>query len=231
MWEPKGVMIMRNKRIILINIIIFIVFNVIAFVVPTDFIKTFWVAYGFTVLSFAIQLFMWIVFFEKNPDATSRFYRMPILSVCNRYMSFQIIAFLVFKFFSTIPIWVAVVVNIIILVVALIGFITLSDAADYIAYVDAKVKTKVSFIKNLQAEVELLIDDVEDADTKKILEELAEKIRFSDPMSDSSLVHIEESIRDNIVSMKMSDSDTKVRLTRDTLKLIEERNKKCKLLK
>lgn len=220
-------MLMRNKRIVAIDVIIFIFFNVIAFVIPTDFTRTFWVAYCFTVLTFAIQLCIWIAFFEKNPNATSRFYRIPVLSVCNRYSFFQIIAFLIFKFLPVIPLWVAVVVNVIILVAALIGFITLSSAADYIASVDAKV----SFIKSLQADVELIMDDVGDPDAKKNLVELTEKIRFSDPMSDGTLSALESEIAQNVEAMKGKDANDIVSLSNVAIKLLEERNKKCKLLK
>ena len=222
---------MRNKRIIAVGIILFIVFSVIAFVVPTELTKTFWIAYGFTVASFAIELYMWMSFFQKNPNPMSRFYRIPVLNVCNWYIGLQVVAFLLLKLFPNIPSWIAIVINVLIIAASIIGFITLESAAEYVASVDDKVKPKVTYIKNLQVEIELISSGTADVQLKKKLDELAEKIRFSDPMSDSSLYSLEQQIAENINVMKRSNEETKETLAEETIRLLEERSKKCKLLK
>ena len=43
--------------------IVFALFNVIAFVIPTNKTATFWTAYVFTVVAFLLQLLVWKVAF------------------------------------------------------------------------------------------------------------------------------------------------------------------------
>ena len=74
-----------------------------------------------------------------------------------------------------------------------------------------------------------LADTEQDADTKKALEQLAEKIRFSDPMSHEQLAELENKIFIDIASLKNT-SDKTALISEITL-LLNERNKKCKILK
>ena len=60
--------------------------------------------------------------------------------------------------------------------------------------VEQKVQGKVFYIKNLQVDIEILASAEKDAKTKKALEQLAEKIRFSDPISNEQLASLEEKI-------------------------------------
>lgn len=64
---------------------------------------------------------------------------------------------------------------------------------------------------------------------KTDLQQLAEKIRFSDPMSDYSLEEIEGKIAAKISELR-TESD-KIIIIQELNFLITERNKKCKILK
>lgn len=220
-----------NKRVAVVEIIVFAVFNVIAFVIPSSYTATFFTAYAFTTIAFGIELYMLLVFFKKHMRPTSRFYRIPVLYVCNAYIIAQGIAFLIFKFFPEIPTWVSIVASVMILAATLIGLITIESAIDYVEAIDAKVKPKVTFIKTLQAEVELLLSDIKDEEARKAIEKLIEKVKYSDPMSDPSLWEIEREIEKNIEELKRCDDSRKTSLSSETIRKLDERNKKCKLLK
>lgn len=60
--------------------------------------------------------------------------------------------------------------------------------------VSAKVKEKTFYIKQLQADVELLAGAETDTATRLALAQLAEKIRYSDPMSNEQIADIENRI-------------------------------------
>lgn len=62
-----------------------------------------------------------------------------------------------------------------------------------------------------------------------MLTQLAEKIRYSDPMSDEQVSDIEDRIAAKIAEMKSSTD--KVKIINELNSLLDERNKKCKLLK
>ena len=77
--------------------------------------------------------------------------------------------------------------------------------------------------------MELLIDRETDTEIRAALQQLAEKIRFSDPMSDDTLSKIESTIADRVAELK-NESD-KMAIIHELDLLLAERNKKCKILK
>ena len=60
-------------------------------------------------------------------------------------------------------------------------------------------------------------------------EQLAEKIRFSDPMSNEQLAVLEDKISLAVENLKSSDD--KMKIIEDLNLLLDERNRKCKILK
>ena len=95
--------------------------------------------------------------------------------------------------------------------------------------VSVKVREKTFYIKQLQTEVELLAGAETDAATKSKLAQLAEKIRYSDPMSDEQVADIEDRITAKIAELKSSTDKTEI--INELNSLLDERNKKCKLLR
>ncbi len=95
--------------------------------------------------------------------------------------------------------------------------------------VSVKVREKTFYIKQLQTEVELLAGAETDAATKSELAQLAEKIRYSNPMSDEQLADIEDRITAKIAELKSSAN--KVKIINELNSLLDERNRKCKLLR
>ena len=100
---------------------------------------------------------------------------------------------------------------------------------DEIERVEAKVQKKVFYIRELQVDIELLADNESDAAVKTALAQLAERIRYSDPMSDEQLADIEDRITVKIAELKSSAD--KVKIINELNSLLDERNRKCKLLK
>ena len=209
--------------------IIFVIFNVIAFAIPTAKTATFWVAYIFTVIAFALQLIIWIFAFKGADTLKSKFLGIPLISVGVIYLLVQIVAVAVFMALSFVPSWIAIVVCILILGVSAVCLIGAETGREEVNHIEHKVSKKVFYIKSLQIDVEMLAKAEADADTKIALTNLAEKIRFSDPMSDELLAELEAKIRNKFEELKLAEQ--KATIINELTLLIEERNKKCKLLK
>lgn len=222
---------MKIGREYLVILILFIFFNVVAFVIPSKYAVIFWIAYSFSIISFAFLFYVWFSFFKSGKRNTSRYYKIPVLYVGTWYISIQFVLFLIFKFWATIPNWVAVLSCVLLLLIALVGLLSVDDASEYIEIIDKKVKEKVYFTKSLQVEAEMMIGKVGDEIAKKKVEELIEAIRFSDPMSDGSLVDIENSIRRKVSELDTLSDEELIEQIPIVLRLIEERNRKCKILK
>lgn len=209
--------------------IAFVLFNVIAFAVPTAKTATFWIAYVFTAVAFASQIAVWKLAFKDGDTLKSKFLGIPLISVGTIYLIVQIIAFAIFMAYPTAPAWAAVVVCALILGVSAICLIGTDVGKEEIVRVEKKVEKKVFYIKALQVDVEMAAETEADAGTKTALLKLAEKLRFSDPMSNEALAELEAEIADKVKELKTAENKQKII---DELNLLlTERNKKTKLLK
>ena len=209
--------------------IAFALFNVIAFAVPTAKTTTFWIAYVFTAVAFASQIAIWKFAFKGADTLKSKFLGIPLISVGITYLIVQIIAFAVFMALPITASWIAILVCVLILGISAICLIGTEIGREEINRVEEKVEKKVIFIKSLQVDIEMLASAERDADTKAALTKLAEKIRFSDPMSNDVLSDLEAEITAKVKKLKTAENKAEIITVLDSL--ITERNKKAKLLK
>lgn len=207
----------------------FALFNVIALAVPTAKTATFWVAYVFTAVAFALQIAIWKFAFKGADTLKSKFLGIPLISVGITYLIIQIIAFAVFMALPLTASWIAIVVCALILGISAICLIGTETGREEIGRVEEKVEKKVFYIKSLQVDIEMLANTETDSDTKMALTKLAEKIRFSDPMSNDALSDLEAEITAKVKELKTAENKAEIITVLDSL--VIERNKKAKLLK
>lgn len=209
--------------------IVFILFNVIAFVIPTDKTATFITAYVFSVVAFAVQIPLWRVALGKKGTLKSKFLSIPIIHVGIAYLIIQLIAFAIFMFLPALPVWLAIVVCSIVVAISALCVIAGQTGANEINSIEEKTKVKRAFIQFLQADIEMLAEVETDTETKAALKKLAEKVRFSDPMSHEMLGELESRINAKVGEMKKAEN--KMSLIGEVDSLLTERNKKCKIMK
>lgn len=209
--------------------ILFAVISIAAFAVPTPKTATFWVAYAFTTVAFAVQIPIWKVTLGRGDNLKSKFPGLPALHIGVVYLAFQFAIFLVFLFVPTAPAWIAVIVCVMMAGIPAACMIAADAGRGEIQRVEAGVQAKTFYIKSLQADVELLANQEPAPDTKAALSKLAEIIRFSDPMSHEQLAELEAQIAAKVLELKSSAN--KADIVVEIRSLLEERNKKCKLLK
>ena len=208
--------------------ILFALVSIIAFAVPTIKTATFWIAYAFTAAAFAAQIIIW----KKalgNEELKSKFLGFPVVHIGIVYAIVQTVAFAVFMFVPTLPAWSAIVVCSVIAGVSAVCMISADAGRNEIERVEAKVQKKVFYIREVQTDVELIAAAETDTDTKAALTQLAEKIRFSDPMSNEQLTDLENKISVKVLELKATAN--KVEIITELTSLLDERNKKCKILK
>ena len=209
--------------------ILFALVSIIAFAVPPSKTATFWIVYVFTATAFAAQIGIWKTARGKEGTLKSKFLGFPVVHIGIVYAIIQTVAFAVFLFVPTLPVWSAIVVCSVIAGISAVCMISADAGRDEIERVEAKVQKKVFYIRELQADIELLADNETNADVKTALTQLAEKIRFSDPMSNEQLADLEDKISTKIEELKTTSSQLEI--ITDLNSLLDERNKKCKILK
>ena len=208
--------------------ILFILVSVIAFAVPAAKTAAFWISYAFTVIAFAAQIIIWKAALGRSESLKSKFLGLPVLHIGIVYLVVQVVALIVFLSIPTLPIWCAVASCAVIAGVSAVCMIASDVGRGEIERVSAKVREKTFYIKQLQADVELLASAETDTTTKSALMQLAEKIRYSDPMSDGQLADIEDRITEKIAELKASAD--KAKITNELNSLLDERNRKIKIM-
>lgn len=209
--------------------ILFILVSVIAFAVPAAKTAAFWISYGFAVIAFAAQLIIWKAALGRSESLKSKFLGFPVVHIGIVYLIVQVIAFIVFLSIPTLPVWSAVVVCAVVAGVSAVCMIASDVGRSEIERVSVKVREKTFYIKQLQTEVELLAGAETDAATKSELAQLAEKIRYSNPMSDEQVADIEDRITAKIAELKSSTDKTEI--INELNSLLDERNRKIKISK
>ena len=209
--------------------ILFALVSIIAFAVPTAKTATFWIAYVFTAAAFAVQIGIWKTALGKEGTLKSKFLRFPVVHIGIVYAVLQVIVFAVFMFVPTLPTWIAIVVCSIIAGLSAVCMISADAGRNEIERVEANVQNKVFYVRELQADIELLADSETNTNLKTALTQLAEKIRFSDPMSNEQLAGLEDKISTKVAELK--NASNKLEIITELNSLLDERNKKCKILK
>ena len=219
----------KQTRGYLILGILALLVSVTAFAIPAEKTGAFWIAYVFTLVAIAAQIGIWKAAFGKEDSLKSRFLGLPVIHIGVVYLVLQLIAFAVFLFTPAAPAWSAVIACALIAGISAVCMISADTGRGEIERVEAKVQEKVFYLKSLQVDVELLARQETDPETRTQLEKLAEKLRFSDPMSHPQLSGLESALSAKIAELKIAPE--KQPLIQEANALLEERNAKCRILK
>ncbi len=226
---------MKHGKAIVASAILLAVFNAIVFTMPFTRVGSFWVGYLFAMI--AILLMIGVAFIDNlsSKPLQSRFYGWPILLWASIYLVIQVVLSLIFMAVHTIPIWVAVITCLVFLVLVLLGITGIKSANNKLSEIDNHIKNKVSYIKALEVSITTLANDCADILLQKKLIKLAEKIKYSDPMSSAMLKPLEETIQQ--ITAKLSEAvhcgqiKEAGEICKQIQNLLEERNQQCKALK
>lgn len=229
MWSKEGELMMKKNGVkgYAILALLFVLVSVIAFSVPTEKTRAFWITYAFTIVAFVAQIGIWKTALGRYRILKSKFLGLPVLYIGIIYLIVQVLAFVIFLFVPALPTWSAIVICVVIIGFSAICMIFADVARSEIEQVEAKVQEKTSYLKSLQTEIELLAEQENDPAIKAALAQLAEKIHFSDPMSHESLAELEGQISAKVAELEMAIN--KQEIINELSFLIDKRNKQCKI--
>ncbi len=215
--------------------VLFVVFTVIAFVIPFPKTTVFWIAYLCGVFAILFQIYIFKSSFG-NEDARSRFYGFPIARLGIIYLVIQLIASIAeIALAKFIPAWIVIVINVLILAFALIGCITAETMRDEIAKQDGKLKKSVFNMRELQSISATLVDQCSDENLKKDLKKLADEFRYSDPLSSDKTKVLEADLQSRVSDLQQAIVDGDIEgakaLCSKISGCLKERNRICALSK
>ena len=226
----------NNVRGIIVLALLLVVFSVVAFIIPFARTATFWLAYGFGAFALLFQLYIFRTADAAGGDAKSRFYGFPVARVGVIYLVAQLIAsFVEMALAKVMPAWVPLIVNLILLVAAVIGCITVETMRDEIVRQDGQLKKSVSNMRELQSLSASLVNQCADESLKPTLRKLADEFRYSDPVSSDNTLDLEADMRSQLGDIQQAliegDADGAKKLCGKLLGSLTERNRICSVSK
>ena len=212
------------------------VLNLIAFVVPFARTPVFWLAYAFTSAAIVAQLPLSLYAFSAKGGARNSLYGFSIARLATLYLLAQsIIGLLNMAMGAWIPFWVALVIEVVMLVLAVIGCMATTAIRDEIQRQDVALQRDVSVMRELQSRTGALVGQAQGSNVQELLRKLADDFRFSDPVSSAVTASLESDLRANMDDLERAindgDTDGVLELCRRTSALLAERIRLCKLNK
>lgn len=132
------------------------------------------------------------------------------------------------------PNWLGIILCVVILGVNAVAVVKAKAAAELVSDVEDRVKVNTFFIKSLIVDVESLMAKATGNEAKAVVKKVYEAVRYSDPMSNTALSGVEAQITlkfDEFSKAVVSGNGNVAGLADEMIVLVNDRNKKCKLLK
>ena len=213
------------------------VFNLVVFISPDKagnyykFGGAFWGGYVSIMLAFVIHLLVSLHVFSAE-NLQKLFYKIPLIRISRIGFVCIFIFGTLFMVVPNLPNWLGIVVCYFILLLTIISVVKADAAGEIVADIDATVKKKTLFIKDLTADALNLMNSVSDRKVKEDCNKVYEALRYSDPVSSPELKDIEEKINTYYNNFKKDvQKNTRTDGLQELLSLISERNEQCKKLK
>mgnify|MGYP004666279833 CR=1 FL=1 len=224
----------NNKLYMLLGTMCLIVYSAIVFLMPFARTSVFFVEYFFSIVSI-ILLFIVIYKYGVDKNKKNKFLGWAIIDLSIKFMLIQIILSIVIMVIPDVPLFISILLSVLLLFLFCIGLVTSDLGKEEIERIDDNVRNKTSIIHEYQIELEKLCFYVEDDSLKKDLKSLIDIIKYSDPVSDSSILDIENEISYNIrilstLIKKGLDNDARLQC-KELQRLVGIRNNRCLLLK
>ena len=227
----------KNKKLIICAIIL-ICFLALAFLIPFPKTAAFWVCFVFGLIALGAQVYVFKIAFDKGEPLKSKFYGFPIAKIGVIYLIVQLaasFAMMGIGFAVKVPVWIALLVCILILGVSAVGLIAADIMRDEVERQDVQLKKDVQTMRALQSKSAALADGCADEETKKKLTDLAERFRFSDPVSSDAVASAEQDLTAFLDELQNAvlegDWESAGLLIAKTDAALAERNRLCKLNK
>lgn len=191
-----------NGMIGAIYAIVFIVMNLLIFLLVKEKTAVFWVSYAFFCIAFVVQIASMFLAI-RGQDVEAIFFGIPLASLSLYYFFAAVFTAAAFMIFQQAPMKLAIILQILILAIYAVVAIMALMSKDIAQDVSDNVRVGVTAIKTMQVDVEMLMEQAKDATLKNSLRKLSETIRYSDPMSNEAVIDIEDQIMQALAELRV----------------------------
>lgn len=229
----------RFQKYLIVWAVLFVLFQVIAFVSPgwggmEKYTPSFWIGYAVITLSLFGQLgCAWVAL--KSGDNRKTFYNLSLLSVSYTGLVLSFVAGGLCMVISPLPYWVGMIGCALALGWSVLAVVKTTVAIEEVTRIDVETETRTAFIRSMTAEAEVLVTRATREEIKAECKKVQEALRYSDPMSVPALAATEKEIAIRFAALteavQSEEAGQVMTLAGEIRQLVDERNKKCRLLK
>lgn len=227
---------MRNRRndlfYIIANILFIILYNIIFFVMISNRTLGFWISYAFTMGAFIIVLALELFLRRTRTKGEAINIRFSFWITMISYEVVQLVAGIVLAIIPF-PIGIKITLQCALLFIFIVMILILYASKERSTVNQDMKKQKVGYVNKTLLMVEQLSNRYND-DTKVVLDKLYGILRYSDPMSSIELEGMEQEIVQKLNALVLntvSDEKDVTNKIEECIKLAEERNRLCLMLK
>ena len=229
----------KFKMYVIVWAAVVVLFNVIVFITPNEvagmskFGGAFWVGYAFIMVLFLVQL--GIGWYAIKDDLAKMFYNIPLLQISYSTMVVMLVVGVLCMAIPQFPIWLGTIICLLVVGFGGISAALAQTASSIVSDINVKVKNKTFFIRSLTVDIESLLTRSELPEVRDEVNKVYEAVRYSDPMSNEALSGVESQITLKVSELadgiEKADIELVKKMVREIVILLNDRNKKCKLLK
>ncbi len=174
-------------------VLVFIIY--VAATMPFPKTNIFWIAFAFSLVAFFSQIYTIHILMKGQAHIKYRIYDYPLLRVSVLYLIIQIgVSLLLMSFSGKVPVFAAVLVEVILLAVAVAANFAVQAAGGEIIRQDMQLKRELLKMEELQERINQLIVQCDEGQMKEILKKLGDEVRYSNPVSGDISEEIEDEI-------------------------------------
>ena len=222
-------------------LLLVLLFQMLCFLTPNEYAEfnkfggAFWAGYGF--ITGALMLhYIFIFVVQKTKDKDKQYINRPLVYISVLSLILMVLAGAACMIIPDLPNWLGILICYSILAVSVIYLMMARTAGKNAYYANEALNERVSFFRDLTSEAETMIGTAQTKEAKAIAQKVYEAIRYSDPASDPVLVQEENQIREMLEKLskailKKADVTVLKPMEQEILRLIQNRNSKCKNLK
>lgn len=207
---------MFDKVNVIVNAIIFFVY---ALVVLLNFQETFNFALTFI---FSLVALLINIYISLNNNHENSFNQYPIIIATNLLYYIQLALSIIFVYLNSIPIKIALIIQVILIAIHLIIVILLLPSKHHIEKVEKRYSGYTTFFQNLKNDTDNLITKNNNPDLEEDLKELKELITYSDPTTSITVQDIDEMITENMKELKIKINDQPTEKSKELISVIRD---------
>ena len=219
-----------KPKFILFGLITLALYNFLyLFIFGFDGEASFWISYVFANISIIISSVVACSGTNKVRQLTDWIFSLPIIRWCGIYVLAELAVSTLFMILDSLVPWkLTFIIQFLLPVLFMILVLPCFAQRDHIEEVSVETKENVSYIRLMHAKLLALIPRTENEALKKDIEKAADLLRHSDPMSNPSLIAIEQKLSDYVDSLdalvRASNYEAAPPIAKEICLLIAERN-------